>query len=974
MAESVVGKATLEVGADVSGVRAGVSEARSAVTGLANTVATEGRRAAQGIETISQAAASVAKEGGKAAAGVETIGQAASAAAGNMDAAATRFLRGLERQADRAGRTAAEYAALRAEQLGVSAAAQQYIERLRAVEAASKASDTAQQNLGMSARQTAAAMRMVSPQITDIVTQLAGGQSPMLVLTQQGGQLKDMFGGVGPAIKGVASYVASLITPTTVAAAAAGALAYAWMTGAQEARGYTNALIMTGHYAGVSSAQMAGMAESVSRVIGTQHQAADVLTRITATGRVASEQMVEVSSAAIAMEKATGQSIDETIKDFVKLAEEPTKASVKLNEQFHYLTGAVYEQIAALERAGQVDEAAALAQKTFADALRDRALEVRRNVGYMELAWIGLTETAKKAWDAIAGIGRAETAGDKLNGLYRTMAQQEKELAEARAKGYNTVQLEAALNANRVRLQQYNDAVVADAKKAADQASKQRAEDDKIGARASIDALMKSVRSRQQIRDDDLKKFKSDAEKAGLTAEEYAKGVAAINEKYKDKAPKAATEDAGARMLENLRKTGAALAAQQAVEEQLTAGQKARAEFEQQIADIKGKKTLTADQKSLLVHQDQIRAQLDLNIAAEVAIQKRKDETAELEKQRKLLEDARQQAEGMNIRIADAAQARSEQFGRQLDAFGLGKRANEQVNAAKSIYREFERMRTDWNKSMTKRGLAGSDLYNEELAKINESERAALDQLGTYYDELAAKQSAWKFGALSALADYRDAAANVAASAERLFSNAFQSMEDAVAKFATTGKLDFKSFAQSVIADLARIQARAAMSGLVQMGISMVGSMFAGGAMSSGAGAFGGAAGAAAGSGTVPVGGDLLYGGSMPAPSYSGGLFVDGARAAGGPVSAGGLYLVGEQGPELFRPSGSGAIVPNHALGVGGVVVNVIGAPSQPEVQESTGADGRTQIDLIFKEVDRRIDDKLQRATLQGGVLSGRRN
>ena len=118
----------------------------------------------------------------------------------------------------------------------------------------------------------------------------------------------------------------------------------------------------------------------------------------------------------------------------------------------------------------------------------------------------------------------------------------------------------------------------------------------------------------------------------------------------------------------------------------------------------------------------------------------------------------------------------------------------------------------------------------------------------------------------------------------------------------------------------------------------------------------------------------MLYGGSMPAPSYSGGLFVDGARAAGGPVSAGGLYLVGEQGPELFRPSGSGAIVPNHALGVGGVVVNVIGAPSQPEVQESTGADGRTQIDLIFKEVDRRIDDKLQRATLQGGVLSGRRN
>ncbi|APF86967.1 phage tail tape measure protein [Ralstonia solanacearum] len=944
---AVVGKATLVVDADATGVKAGMGEARTSVVAFETVTATSGKKSARNIEKI---------------------GEAATSAAGSMDAAASRFLKSLERQADRAGKTAAEYAALRAEQLGVSQAASQYIERMRVAEVATKAADTSTQNLGMSARQTAATMRMVAPQMTDIVTQLAGGQSPLLVLTQQGGQLKDMFGGIGPALKGVGSYVAGLITPTTLAAGAAAALAFAWSTGAQEARGYTNALIMTGHYAGVSSAQLAGMAEGVSRIIGTQHAAADVLSRLTATGRVASEQMSQVAVAAIAMEKATGQSVDETIRDFVKLAEEPTKASVKLNEQFHYLTGAVYEQIAALERAGQTDEAAALAQKTYAAALADRAMEVRRNVGYMEMAWVGLTDAAKKAWDAVAGIGRAETPADKLNGLYRAMAQQEKELAEARAKGYNTVQLEAALGANRAKLQQYNGTVVGDAKKAADQAAKQRAEDDRISARSSIDALMKSVRSRQQIRDDELKKFKTDADKAGLTADEYARGVAAINEKYKDKSSKAYTEDAGTRMLEQLRRTGAALAAQQAVDEQLTAGQKARAEFEQQIADIKTRKTLTADQKSLLAHQDEIRAQLDLNVAAEQAIQKRKDETAELEKQRKLLEDARQQAEGMRVRIADAAQARSQQFGRQLDGFGLGQRANEELNAAKSIYREFGAMRTDWNKSMAKRGLVGSDLYKGEVAQINASEQEALQQLAGYYDALAAKQSDWRYGALSALADYRDAAANVAASAERLFSSGFQSMEDAVAKFATTGKLNFKSFALSVIEDLARIQARAAISGLAQMGIGLLGS-----ALSAGVGAFSGAETAMASSGTVPVAGDMLYGGSMQAPSYTSGVFLSGARAGGGPVDAGGLYLVGEEGPELFKPSGSGSIVPNHALGGGGdVTINVIGAQSQPEVRQSTDGNGNRQIDLIFKEMDRRIDDRIQRATMQGGLLSRR--
>ena len=51
-----------------------------------------------------------------------------------------------------------------------------------------------------------------------------------------------------------------------------------------------------------------------------------------------------------------------------------------------------------------------------------------------------------------------------------------------------------------------------------------------------------------------------------------------------------------------------------------------------------------------------------------------------------------------------------------------------------------------------------------------------------------------------------------------------------------------------------------------------------------------------------------------------------GARAAGGPVAPGGTYLVGERGPELFTPSSSGNITPNHAMGGGNTItVNVNG-------------------------------------------------
>ncbi|MFN9958231.1 MAG: hypothetical protein ACK55I_34445, partial [bacterium] len=47
-----------------------------------------------------------------------------------------------------------------------------------------------------------------------------------------------------------------------------------------------------------------------------------------------------------------------------------------------------------------------------------------------------------------------------------------------------------------------------------------------------------------------------------------------------------------------------------------------------------------------------------------------------------------------------------------------------------------------------------------------------------------------------------------------------------------------------------------------------------------------------------------------------------GKRAAGGPVSAGSPYIVGERGPELFVPGRSGTIVPNDKMG--GENVNVV--------------------------------------------------
>ena len=97
----------------------------------------------------------------------------------------------------------------------------------------------------------------------------------------------------------------------------------------------------------------------------------------------------------------------------------------------------------------------------------------------------------------------------------------------------------------------------------------------------------------------------------------------------------------------------------------------------------------------------------------------------------------------------------------------------------------------------------------------------------------------------------------------------------------------------------------------------------------------------------------VFTGGDAPAP-------VDGARAAGGPVSAGKNYLVGERGPEIFSPSSSGSIIPNHRTG--GSVSND-NRTITINITASPGMNERTLADLVLARLDGR------QAALAGGAL-----
>lgn len=150
-------------------------------------------------------------------------------------------------------------------------------------------------------------MRGLPAQITDITVGLASGQRPLMVLLQQGGQLKDMFGGLGPAAKALGSSLLGLINPYTLTAAAVGVLGAAFVSAENDASAFNKALISTGGYAGKTSSQLEDMVQAIAATTSASAGTArDALEQVAASGRFTGDQFNLVAIAAAKMESATG--------------------------------------------------------------------------------------------------------------------------------------------------------------------------------------------------------------------------------------------------------------------------------------------------------------------------------------------------------------------------------------------------------------------------------------------------------------------------------------------------------------------------------------------------------------------------------------------------------------------------------------------------------------------------------------------
>lgn len=366
----------------------------------------------------------VADGGKQAAAGLDAIPKAAEGAAAGFDRAEGRLRASIQRATrdlQLLGATTSQRFAADIEFLGLDAKKfEPYLAELRAIEAQQRAVNSSLGTMGQSAKATAAALRQVPAQFTDIVVSLQGGQNPLTVFLQQGGQLKDVFGGAGAAAKALGGYVLGLVNPFTVAAAAAAGFALVYTKGAAEREGYVRTLVLTGNAIGATADQMASAAAAAAALGGTQGRAAEVITQIAASSRVGADNLQRFTAAAIALERAGGPAAEETAKAFADLGKEPYQAAIKLNEATNFLSASTLRQIKALDDAGRSSDAAKVAQEAYASALQQRTPELEKNLGTIQKGWRGITDTAKGAWDAMLGVGRSTTLQDQIAELEKS--------------------------------------------------------------------------------------------------------------------------------------------------------------------------------------------------------------------------------------------------------------------------------------------------------------------------------------------------------------------------------------------------------------------------------------------------------------------------------------------------------------------------------------------------------------------------
>jgi len=790
------------------------------------------------------------------------------------------FVRSVEKQAAAIGKTRSELLELEAAELGLTSRLAPQIAALKAQENALFGTTTKLNAYGLSTKQVAAALRGVPAQITDIAVSLQGGQNPLTVLLQQGGQLKDLFGGIVPAAKALGGQLLALVNPYTVLAAVIATAAVAWNQADKEARAFANAVTLAGPGLGATEGQLVATAQSLEKLGISAGTANAAVVQVALSGKFTADQLTEVARAAILFEQATGQAIDATIADFARLSKDPVKGILELNEKYHFLTDAVYQQIKALQDQGREQEAVDLAIKTGSEVLAQRSTEVIKNVNLMSSAWKRLKLDVLDAWDsikfAVSDTTAVQKAARELSAAQKELAFSQAKLAEAKTatfKGFFDIpQLEKNVADAKRAIASAESTIANDPgakNKIADQA-KQRANEASIAIRNEL----VQYQSDEQKRAAAIIKLRGETREAIKNAE--IAGDKALAKTIRDNAEllekeiiakgakKPKDQSATIRAIDNANNK----ADLQQFKDQLSEEQSAIQNNSRILQAEFNAKLISASEfyakSKQLVEQDM--AAQEKAITGQIAVLRERNITGKdsIDNQRQLAtlesqltkvradaattlkilgiqEDDRalkqkQAIEAYKQSLDNTTLALKQQNDLKLLRIALSDKEYEKQAQLISITADFTRELQKLNNELA-RGSITQEVYDADLEALKKSNEEKLKEINRFYDKAAQAGEDWLGGLKKGIKQWVDQAGTVAEQTAAITQRAMDTIVDGLVDAATTGKLAWKDMLADILKQIAAFLIKQAVVAFVNLilnafgvGTSSVGSSGGGGA------------------------------------------------------------------------------------------------------------------------------------------------
>ncbi len=779
--------------------------------------------------------------------------------------------------------------------------------------------ESAARKAGISVGQYTAAMRMLPAQFTDVATQLAGGQNPWLILLQQGGQVKDSFGGVIPTFRALLGSISPVMLGIGALSSATGALLYTWYAGSSTLSDFNKTLVLSGNTAGLTADRMLTLARSGQSAGLTFNQTSKALTELINAGVRAGAHFDDMSQAVARFTEASGVPVDKVAAAYGKLTTDPTSGLIAMAQQFHNVTAEQIAHVAQLQRAG--DEAGALkaANDAATAGFNDQTKSIRENMGSIESAADTLKRAFKSMWDAALDVGRPDTAQEmvakaeaafkKADEIWNLRKGDHYVNDEARARFWNdreTARLALDMAQQQAGIAKANEENTS--REAAAESDRQKYAAQAQASYAKTQTALEKYTARQSELNKALKEGR-------ILQADYNINLAAAKKEYDDslKKPTKIRAPGGAKLTDSTSIQTLELQTQLEVLRQHsdindTISQQRQQLWKEQarftvLEQAAKTRSLTEDEKSLLASKDRVLAQAEINakLGDQIATQERLN------------------------RLQDTSQKYETQMGEKTRALaesaGMSSRAAQRRN-------EEAQLLQGWKNGG---GSEKDQGYQKELQALQ-----------GYYQQQDKIRGDWLSGGKSAWADYADSAGDAYGQMKNVAASTFDGMTQNLADMLTTGKAKWGDFTRSTLSMLAQIALKQAGVGVVGAVSSAIG--FAGGGYTGSGGKY------------------------EPAGVVHRGEFVF-TKEATSRIGVGNLY-------SMMRGYASGGLVGGGSMpaaATGGISVYAPVSVSQQGGGESSQADTIGTARQLQGIVQQTITDRLKKEMGPGGVLYPRR-